>query len=67
VASHGMVNYEQVEKDILTRDKQDSARAMSPLKPAATAVVIDSTGMTAKEVVDRITETIINCERQRKE
>lgn len=67
VASHSMVNCEQVEKDLLTRDKQDSARAMSPLKPAATAVVIDSTGMTAKEVVDRITETIINREQQRKE
>jgi cytidylate kinase len=60
------VNYEQVEADLLTRDKQDSMRAMSPLKPAATAVVVDSTGLTAKEVVNRITSAIINGERQRR-
>ena len=52
------VDYEQIEKDIIVRDKQDKERAIAPLKPAETAVIIDSTDMTVDEVVDKITELI---------
>lgn len=44
------VIYEQVLSDIIARDKRDSERAMSPLKPAEDALVIDTSDMTADEV-----------------
>ncbi len=37
------------------RDERDSTRAHSPLQAAADAVVLDTTGMTIDQVVDRIT------------
>jgi cytidylate kinase len=43
---------EQIEKDIRRRDKKDSSRDIAPLKPADDAVNIDSTTMTARQVVD---------------
>lgn len=43
--------------EIRARDRRDSARAVAPLKPAADAVVLDTTGLTAEEaagfVLDR--------------
>jgi cytidylate kinase len=57
-AKNGYCNYEQVEKDLIIRDKQDRERHLAPLIPAPDAVVIDSTGMTAGEVVDKMTEFI---------
>jgi len=36
------------------RDERDAAREHSPLRPAPGAVVLDSTGLTLDEVVDRI-------------
>ena len=43
---------EQIEQDIRRRDENDSSRDIAPLKPAFDAIIIDSTAMTAKEVVD---------------
>lgn len=40
--------------DIKARDERDSQRAASPLKPAADALVLDSTDMTIEEVQLRI-------------
>jgi len=42
---------EDVIKDIEKRDKNDSARALSPLKPADDAVIIDSTALSVDEVL----------------
>jgi CMP/dCMP kinase len=36
------------------RDRRDSQRAISPTRPAADAIVIDSTGMTPEQVVARL-------------
>ena len=36
------------------RDRRDAARAAAPMRPADDAVVIDSTGLSLKEVVDRM-------------
>ncbi|HSO20182.1 MAG TPA: (d)CMP kinase [Desulfosarcina sp.] len=44
----------QIEKDIRQRDENDSRRNIAPLKPADTAIVIDSTSMSAREVVARM-------------
>jgi cytidylate kinase len=36
------------------RDRRDSERAVSPTKPAADAIILDSTSMTSEEVVARM-------------
>ncbi|WP_319409631.1 (d)CMP kinase [uncultured Desulfosarcina sp.] len=43
---------DQIEQDIRRRDENDSSRDIAPLKPADDAVNIDSTTMTARQVVD---------------
>jgi cytidylate kinase len=41
-------------REIAERDSRDTTRAVAPLKPAPDAEVIDSTGLTIAEVVDRV-------------
>ncbi len=43
---------DEVERDIQRRDRNDSRREVAPLKPAADAIIIDSTEMNPDEVVD---------------
>ena len=45
---------EQIEADLRWRDHNDSTRAVDPLQVAAGATVIDTTGMSVVDVVDRI-------------
>lgn len=52
------VTYEQVLKEIKTRDKIDSTREVAPLKKAEDAYEIDTTNMTIQEVVNKIISTI---------
>jgi len=47
-------NTEQVAESLQTRDQQDSSRAVSPLKKAEDAMVVDSTNLTLNETVDYI-------------
>ena len=47
-------NLAGLSQEILERDRRDSARSVAPLRPAADAVVIDSTGLAVDGVVDRI-------------
>jgi cytidylate kinase len=44
-----------VEIDMARRDRDDSSRALAPLKAAADAIRIDSTALTIEEVVDQMT------------
>jgi cytidylate kinase len=46
--------YEEVLQDVLRRDIQDSTRQHSPLRMAEGAVYIDSTTLTAEEVVEEM-------------
>lgn len=48
------VNIKEIEKDIALRDKLDSEREMAPLKKADDAVLLDTTGMSIDEVVEKI-------------
>jgi len=48
----------ELEKAIRSRDKRDRTRRVAPLKIAPDAVVIDSTDMSKKEVVDFILKRI---------
>lgn len=49
-------NLEEIERDIIERDKRDSTREFAPLKQAEDAVLVDSSNMSLDEVI----ETIIN-------
>ncbi len=44
----------QIEKDIIARDEQDMNRAVSPLKQAKDAVLVDASDMTIEEVVAKV-------------
>lgn len=46
--------YQFILADLERRDRIDSQRAVSPLRPAPDAVIIDTEGLTPEEVVDRI-------------
>jgi len=49
---------EAVLKELRERDQRDRERAVSPLEPAADAVVIDSTRLSIDEVLARIGQVI---------
>jgi cytidylate kinase len=50
----GEAVFEQIRADLESRDANDSGRAVAPLKPAADAILLDTTSMTIPEVVQRI-------------
>jgi CMP/dCMP kinase len=52
--SVGTTAPEAVLKEIRDRDQRDRTRALSPLKPAADAMVIDSTTLTLDQVIERV-------------
>lgn len=47
---------ERIHKAMRSRDKRDSEREASPLKPAPDAVVLDTTGLSLEEVISRVVE-----------
>lgn len=51
-------DYNQILKMIQERDYRDSHRAVSPLKPAEDAVVIDTSALTMQQVIDAVLEKI---------
>jgi cytidylate kinase len=50
--------YDDVLADQLRRDRQDSERAVAPLRPAPDAVVLDSSGEDADGVVERLAREV---------
>jgi CMP/dCMP kinase len=52
------VQPEEVLRDLRARDERDRNRADSPLKPAADAVLVDSTSMTLDQVVRKVEEIV---------
>ena len=50
----GSTDYDEVLSDIKARDRFDSSRAASPLKPAEDAVLLDSSTLSIDEVVGSI-------------
>ncbi|MDH3392783.1 MAG: (d)CMP kinase, partial [Desulfobulbaceae bacterium] len=51
-------NYEELLQQIIKRDHDDSSRDLAPLKPAADAIIIDSSAMDAEAVVRFMLERI---------
>jgi cytidylate kinase len=43
-------------RDLQERDRRDSERTVSPLKPAEDAIVIDTTDLTIEQVVKQVLE-----------
>jgi cytidylate kinase len=43
-------------RDLKERDRRDSERTVSPLKPAEDAIVIDTTELTIDQVVNQVLE-----------
>jgi cytidylate kinase len=58
-AKGNLIDQDQMEKEILTRDKIDSTREADPLTQAADAVAIDSTSFSVNEVVDMIMALVL--------
>ena len=48
------VNYDEILKDIIRRDYEDSNREIDPLRKAEDAIEIDTTGLNIQEVTDKI-------------
>lgn len=48
------VTFDGLLREILSRDARDAQRAVAPLKPADDAVLLDTTGLSVDEVVDRV-------------
>ncbi len=48
------VNYDDIYKDIETRDYNDSHREIAPLKPAEDSVMFDTTGNTLEESIEQL-------------
>lgn len=48
------VNYDSVFEDLRERDARDANRAVAPLKPAEDAIVLDTSDMTANEVLQNV-------------
>lgn len=52
------VNLDGLLREILARDARDAQRAVAPLRPAADAVCIDTTGLAVDAVVARVLEIL---------
>ena len=50
------VDFEELLQEIRERDERDRSRDVAPLKPAADAEIIDTTGLSIDDVVHRIVE-----------
>lgn len=54
IAKQGGVNMPDLVAEIAERDARDTARSVSPLRPAPDAVVLDTSGLTIEAVVQRV-------------
>lgn len=51
-------NIEEIEKDIIERDRRDSTREFAPLKQAEDAILIDSSDMSIEQVINTVIEMV---------
>lgn len=56
-------DYDSVLADVRRRDHLDSTRAVSPLRAADDAVVVDTSAMTEPEVIDRLLQLVMQVTR----
>lgn len=58
IAKGQSVDYEQILRDVIQRDYQDSHREISPLKQAEDAILLDTTGNELEQSVRLVIDTI---------
>ncbi len=58
VAKGEKVDLAQLQQDIASRDKQDSERAISPLKQAEDAILLDTSDMNIEQVTEAIMDLV---------
>lgn len=58
VAAGREADYEQTLAAVIERDRKDSSRAESPLRPADDAIQVDTSDLTIDEVLDRLAELV---------
>lgn len=58
VAKKEVCSLEQIEQDIIERDKRDMSREISPLRQAEDADLLDSSQLTIEEVVEKIVSMV---------
>ncbi|MFA5889449.1 MAG: (d)CMP kinase [Actinomycetota bacterium] len=58
VAAGDDVSFETLKREIARRDALDSGRALSPLAPAADAIIVDSTEKTPRQVIAEIVRLV---------
>jgi cytidylate kinase len=49
---------DEIRQAILKRDQSDENRAVGPLKPANDAVIVDTTGLTIEDVVEKLVSVV---------
>lgn len=54
------VNLRRLYTEIAERDKRDSTRSVSPLKPAEDAIVIDTSALDVKGVIEEISKLVVD-------
>lgn len=54
------VTFDEVLKDMIKRDENDSKRAIAPLMQAADAILIDTTHLTLTQSISKVYDTIIS-------
>ena len=57
----GQADFEQVLRDVVARDHQDSTREIDPLRPAENAVIIDTTDLTRAQAVQAVLTQLEAC------
>ncbi|MFV0625734.1 MAG: (d)CMP kinase [Alphaproteobacteria bacterium] len=48
------ISYDEVLRDVKSRDERDSNRAAAPLKPAEDAIIIDTSDLDARQVFEKV-------------
>ncbi len=54
LARGGQANYDEILAKVLARDQIDSTRAIAPLRPAEDAIIINSDGLDADQVYEKV-------------
>ncbi|ARU63028.1 cytidylate kinase [Tumebacillus avium] len=65
VAKGQTLDFEQLKADIERRDRFDSGREHSPMKMAEDAVVLDTTGLSIQQVIEKILEICSSADAQK--
>jgi cytidylate kinase len=60
VAQRKAAKYENILAAIIARDEQDKTNPVSPTKPARDAVIVNTDGLSIKQVVVQLEQLVVN-------